>query len=67
LAEFFIHFDIDNVPEMEGTNTVAGLILQELNHIPRTGEKVLWRHLELEVIDMDNVKIDKVLVRKVVK
>ena len=45
-------------------NTLAGLVIDELGHIPVTGEKVTWRHLVLEVIDMDGNRIDKLLVQK---
>jgi putative hemolysin len=36
--------------------------MTELSHIPQ-GEKLTWNHFELEVIDMDGIKIDKVLVK----
>lgn len=45
-------------------NTVGGLILEELGHIPRTGETLNWNHFQLEVIDMDGARIDKVMVKK---
>jgi putative hemolysin len=41
---------------------VGGLILQELDHIPLPGEKVRWNNFELEIIDMDGQRIDKILV-----
>jgi putative hemolysin len=37
--------------------------MTELEHIPKQGEKLIWQKYELEVIDMDGVKIDKVLVK----
>ena len=37
--------------------------MTELSYIPKQGEKLIWNLFELEVIDMDGVKIDKVLVR----
>jgi putative hemolysin len=46
--------------------TVSGLII-ELSHIPKQGEKLIWNHFELEVIDMDGVKIDKVIVKSLRK
>jgi putative hemolysin len=65
IAEFVLYFDIDKVEDdLENVNTVAGLILNILNRIPRIGEKVNWKGLELEVMDMDNIKIDKVLVKR---
>lgn len=43
-------------------DTLAGCILQELERIPKTGDKLHWRGFELEVMDMDGHRIDKVLV-----
>ena len=43
-------------------NTVGGLILQQLQHIPTTGETIEWNGFTLEVVDMDGARIDKVLV-----
>ncbi|HEX7016329.1 MAG TPA: hemolysin family protein [Cyclobacteriaceae bacterium] len=64
LAEFILHFGIEHVTTPADINTIGGLILSMLNHIPSPGEKIKWQGLELEVVDMDNVKIDKVLVRR---
>ncbi len=43
-------------------DTVAGFVLQELEHIPNTGERFEWRDFKFEIIDMDGQRIDKVLV-----
>lgn len=43
-------------------NTLGGLILKELGHIPHPGEIVDWQGFSLEVVDMDGPRIDKVLV-----
>ena len=65
LTEFLHYFDIEDSKEFGGINTVAGLILNELHQIPETGQIVRWKDFEFEVIDMDNIKIDKVLVRRI--
>jgi putative hemolysin len=44
-------------------DTLAGFILHELEHIPKTGEKLAWKGFIIEIIDMDNHRIDKVLVK----
>lgn len=49
--------------EEDGFDTLAGFILHKLKHIPRTGETFEWRGFEFEIIDMDNHRIDKVLVK----
>ncbi len=43
-------------------DTMAGFILHHLKHIPVAGEKMQWKGFELEIIDMDGVRIDKILV-----
>lgn len=42
--------------------TVAGLVLEALGHLPRTGEKFVWQGLTIEVVDMDRQRIDRLLV-----
>lgn len=43
-------------------NTISGLILSILEHIPHTGEKLSWQHMKFEIVDMDGARIDKILV-----
>ena len=44
-------------------DTLAGFILHELEHIPKTGERLNWKGFNIEIIDMDGHRIDKVLVK----
>ena len=48
--------------EEYGFDTLAGCILQELERIPHSGDKLKWRGFDFEVLDMDGHRIDKVLV-----
>ena len=43
-------------------NTMAGFVLWHLGRMPVAGEKLAWRDLSIEVIDMDGLVIDKLLV-----
>lgn len=61
--DLLTYFGIEDVEE-ENFTTLAGLILSLLNHIPVAGEKVEWHDFELEVVDMDDRKIDKVLITR---
>lgn len=45
-------------------NTLGGLILHQSNHIPVTGEKVKWKEFDFEIVDMDGLRIDKVIITK---
>lgn len=44
-------------------STVGGLVLEELQHIPQSGEAVKWKGFLLEIMDMDGARIDKILVK----
>ena len=63
LHDFLTYFDLDELTNDYEVNTVSGLIMTELSRIPKQGEKLIWQKFELEVIDMDGVKIDKVMVK----
>lgn len=43
-------------------STVAGLVLDRLGRIPKVGDRTTWDGVELEVLDMDGQRIDRVLV-----
>ena len=63
LHDFLTYFDLDDLTGDYEVNTVSGLIMTELSRIPKEGEKLIWQRFEFEVIDMDGVKIDKVIVK----
>jgi len=44
-------------------HTVAGFVLARLGRIPKAGDTLTWRDLKIDVMDMDGVRIDKVLLR----
>ncbi|MGB3147696.1 MAG: hemolysin family protein [Paracoccaceae bacterium] len=50
------------LPEDREYETVAGLVLETLGHIPRLGEKLQVQTLTIEVIDLDGFRVDKLLV-----
>jgi putative hemolysin len=63
--EFLNYFNLsegDNHPE--NFNTLAGLLLARMHHIPVPGEKLKWKDFEFEVIDMDDRRIDKILINR---
>ncbi len=54
---------LKTVPE-EGTekfHTLSGMLMLLLGRLPHTGDKVQWEDWTLEIVDMDNRRIDKVL------
>jgi len=64
LTEFLRKFDLDDLAEDYPFNTISGLILNELRRIPSSGDTLLWLNFEIEILDMDGARIDKVLLTK---
>lgn len=62
--DFMVYFALEDDIEDSDYNTISGLILSRLEHIPQSGESVTWRNFKLEVVDMDGPRIDKVLAIK---
>jgi len=52
------------LPEDREYETVAGFVLDHLGHIPRLGECLTVQSVEIEVLDLDAFRIDKLLVRQ---
>lgn len=54
---------LKSVPEEERAtyHTLAGMLMLQLGRLPQTADKVTWEDWELEIVDMDGRRIDKVL------
>jgi putative hemolysin len=64
LINYFDMHDYSQDDDERDFNTIAGLILHKAGRIPAIGEKIQWREFELEVVDMDGLRIDKILMIK---
>ena len=54
------HIDFEEIDY----STVAGFVFNRINKIPELGDKVVLSDCIIEVVDIDNNKIDKVLITK---
>jgi putative hemolysin len=63
--EMLHYFNIsdDDLPPNE-FNTIGGLILDKLGRMPNIGDEITWHGYAFEIIDMDGLRIDKVLIRQ---
>jgi putative hemolysin len=52
------------LPERRSYETVAGLVIGELQHLPATGEVVETLGWRFEVVDLDGRRVDKVLAKR---
>jgi putative hemolysin len=63
--DFLNEFDIDDDSHnREGFHTISGFLLHILEALPHTGEIVKWNNFDFEVMDMDGMRIDKILIKK---
>jgi putative hemolysin len=51
----------DNISQY---TTISGFIISKLQSMPNTSDKVNYENYEFEIMDMDGVRIDKVLMTK---
>ena len=63
IIEFLKYFEIElDIDYKDKFNTVAGLIIYTNSSLPSVGEKFIFGDYELEVIDKDGQRIDKIMV-----
>ena len=62
--DFLSYFDKEDLydSEQQDYNSLAGLIIEQMKHIPQAGERTDWNCFNFEIVDMDGARIDKVLV-----
>lgn len=61
MIEFLEKLDLAYLAKDYPFNTLSGLIIDQIKRIPSTGDTLLWRNYEIEILDMDGARIDKVL------
>ena len=52
------------LPEAEGHHTLAGFLLERLQHIPSAGEGLRWKGLQFLVLAMDGPRIERVQIER---
>jgi putative hemolysin len=53
---------VDRFPDESDYETLGGFILHQLDAVPTPGEHFEWGAFRFEVVDMDSLRVDKVLV-----
>ncbi len=56
--------EIDDMPDEENYETLAGFMMYQLRKIPRPADTVIYSHYKFEVVDVDHFKIDQLLVTR---
>ncbi|OOG74904.1 hemolysin family protein [Algoriphagus sp. A40] len=65
IIDFVKYFDLNILLKTKGFTTVAGLMIHKSASIPEVGDKVIIEDLQLEVVDKDGQRIDKIMVTRV--
>lgn len=60
--DFLSHFDKEDLYMPQSYTTIGGMIMNNLQRIATIGDVIVWNGLRIEVIDMDNTRVDKVAV-----
>ncbi|HWC77816.1 MAG TPA: hemolysin family protein [Blastocatellia bacterium] len=55
----------DQEVEADDFTTVAGLLINELGHLPKVGDKLEFKGLQFEVVDADHKQVNRVRLRKI--
>jgi putative hemolysin len=53
------------LPEAEGHHTLAGFMLERLQHIPAPGEGLRWKGYQFQILAMDGPRIERVQIEQV--
>lgn len=56
--------EIDEMPDDENYETLAGFMMFKLRKIPRPADSVIFNGFKFEVVDVDHFKIDQLLVTR---
>jgi CBS domain containing-hemolysin-like protein len=59
--------EIDEMPDEENYETLAGFMMYRLRKIPRPADTVIYGNYKFEVVDVDHFKIDQLLVTRLLK
>lgn len=65
MYDFVSYFNLNAELASASYNTVGGLILDLAGNIPSEGQRFQWESFEFEIVDMDGMRIDKIIARKV--
>ena len=59
--------EIDDMPDEENYETLAGFMMFQLRKIPRPADTVIFDGYKFEVVDVDHFKIDQLLVTRLLE
>ena len=62
IYDFLAGFKREELYSPQSYSTLGGLMMSLLGRVPHTGDVANWHDFRLEVVDMDNVRVDKIAV-----
>lgn len=64
LADVMRALDIEEFPDSENYETIAGFMMYSLRKIPKRTDFLVYAGYKFEIIDTENLKVDQLLVSK---
>lgn len=65
IDEIHILIGIEEINAEGGFDTIAGFLLDHLNKVPQEGDKLNKYGYSFEIIDMDGMRVDKILIKNI--
>ena len=66
IVEFLKYFDLDyEFENKDNYTTLVGFFLSQHNGVTQVGDKVRIKDLELEIMDKDGQRVDKILITRI--
>lgn len=59
-------FNYDDIKDKD-FSTLGGLAMYKIGRIPKAGDEFFYRNLQFEIMDMDEGRVDKLLVHKIIE
>ncbi len=60
--DFLSYFDKEDLYMPQSYTTIGGMIMNHLQRVAVTGDKVVWNGFRIEVVDMDHTRVGKIAV-----
>ena len=60
--DFLSYFDREDLYVPQSYTTIGGMIMNNLQRVAAVGDLIVWNGFRIEVVDMDNTRVDKVAV-----
>lgn len=66
MSEVIKYLELDNFPDSRQYETIAGFMIYQLKRLPKRTDAFIYKGYKFEVLDLEGVRVDQILVTKLV-